>query len=207
VWNSPLIGVDPFGLTVTVLNDDAARVLEGIVGEEDWSSVSIDDEGNLTIDATEEQLEGNDALYLLSQMAGADESFGVTIADELPVEEGGSQSIGAGASWSVSETQVSPSPAGFDCLVAVRTDYEATTVEDSDTPGQNRPVSSENLMFHEAAEGYLETTHRVPYAEAHPLAIAREMHWRGQSGRTDTAPSHPTTRTKPAKKKRQRQRR
>jgi RHS repeat-associated protein len=183
VENNPVSYTDPTGLDLFYFSADVKADLCDLVGPSCADHLSFEN-SLITVTATAEELEANEALRLLSEFADSQKVYGVYIGEQLPVD-GGHVTLGRGlgefAAKNISENKDHRSgapllpPGGFSGITGISPDFEQIMISKDGLP-THRP----SALFHELAENYYRTEKMKQYRDAHALAIRDEIRLRSQ---------------------------
>jgi len=183
VKDNPVNLADPTGKKARVLNEEASHLLQEELGA-DAKLLTRDKNGNLSLHATPEQLDHNEALKAVNDVIKAKERYGISVGTSVP-NLGGTLSLASvGGAINLSKTpdlrfrtpalqrKYSP-PSTFDAVIAVDPATLAKAVGQRD----GLSVSPAKVLFHETAESFERTTHGRQRQQAHAAAVQRERVW------------------------------
>jgi len=183
VRGNPVNVADPTGKKARVLNEEAFHLLEQELGA-DAKLLTRDKNGNLSLNATPEQLNNNEALKVLNDVIKAKEMYGITVGTSVPNLGGSLSLVSVGGAINLSKTpdlrfktpalqrKYSP-PSTFDAVIAV----DPATLGKAVGQRDGLPVSPAKVLFHETAESFERTTHGRQRQQAHAVAVQRERVW------------------------------
>jgi len=174
------------GLTLRAMSAAAQDDLCALVGPNCSDHLSFANDGTVTVTATDDELASNEALSLISDLAGSALLYGAFVGTEIPLEgqtiilgSGKGEFVGFNASTTPDDRPgVSYRPVvGFDGVAGV---FAGAASAANFTATDDRPIHRPSILFHELAENYLRTEAKQQYREAHPGANERERRLRAQ---------------------------
>jgi len=186
VRNNPVTFTDPTGMLFKVAGEGVQDDLCGFAGlssEQCGGLVKVAEDGTVSLNATDDQIAGNEGLVLINDLVSSDNVYLGVVGTTMPIGTG-SRTLGPGTNdylvMNLSVTkddrparQLLP-PAGFHGAVGIFAGISGVY------GAEGRPVHRASILFHELAENYAKTEKRQQYGPAHSDAIVREIYLRMQ---------------------------